>query len=81
METENGSPDEIEIVYLTRVFAPLRACATGDIVPLFHNFLGKVEHKKQQKIAFSSLSHAHVLSFQQKYLEIATVILGFCLPQ
>ena len=43
METENDSPDEIEIVYLTlsRDFAPSRACATGDIVPLSHNFLGK----------------------------------------
>ena len=36
METENDSPDELEIVYpmLSRDFAPSRACVTGDLVPL-----------------------------------------------
>ena len=36
METENDSPDELEIVYptLSKDLAPSRACATGDIVPL-----------------------------------------------
>ena len=36
METENDSPDELEIVYptLSRELAPSRACATDDTVPL-----------------------------------------------
>ena len=36
METENNSPDELEIVYpmLSRVLAPSHACATDDTVPL-----------------------------------------------
>ena len=36
METENDSPDELEIVYptLSRELAPSRACTTDDTVPL-----------------------------------------------
>ena len=36
METENDSPDELEIVYptLSRELAPSRTCATDDTVPL-----------------------------------------------
>ena len=36
METENDSPDELEIVYptLSRELAPSCACATDDTVPL-----------------------------------------------
>ena len=40
METENDSPDELEIVCptLSRELAPSRACATDDTVPLIFSF-------------------------------------------
>ena len=53
METENDSPDELEIVYptLSRELAPSRACATDDTVPLIM-FMKKGTERKRKPVEF-----------------------------